>query len=214
VTWLSAKERHRACRFDGDTHDRAGCAADAARQVDSDDRFFDRIDRIDHCRRPAHNFAIKASAEERIDNAVATANRVRRCIVYRTRPSPCGHCGVAGKTLCIADEVDRDIAPAFRQQAGCNKTITAVIAWAGHNAHTTRIAQAADRVGDGTSGTFHEVSPGQSASDRQAIRRRHFGSREQFNHRASLSAVVSPYNSTRHARPGALIVWLKSSHFA
>ncbi len=182
VPGLAAEERDALACFDGRAHNRAARAADAARQIDRDDRRGACVDRFDQRARFALDRAIEAGAEKRVDDHPGTRERLRLCRLDRPLPKLRGRRGIALQRADLSEQQHCHRIAALGEHARGHKSIAAVVAGTGDDHHARAERMARDRVGDRAPRLVHQRHAGDPARNGEPVAFGHFVRGEELDH--------------------------------
>jgi hypothetical protein len=156
-------------------------AVDATRQIDRKHQGTVGVDRLDHRARLAVDGAAEARAEQRIDDQRRLSDRLRIEREHRVFPAARGGGRIALELVALAHQDHRDLAALGGELGGCDKTVAAIVAGAGHDQDRPLLHQRMGGLCDRLARAQHQLEAGRAGRDRELVGALHFGVGQNFH---------------------------------
>ena len=142
-----------------------------------------RVDRLDEITRLPGDVAIKARAEQRVNDHLRADEEVGAGFLGRTFPVLRGMERIAFQAVAVAEKQEPDRIAALGQPACGDKAVAAIVARPGHHhdAGSERMSLG-NEIRHRAAGIGHECRAGHAGGNRQAIGFRHFAVRQKLDH--------------------------------
>ncbi|MEY9370239.1 hypothetical protein ABIE83_004857 [Bradyrhizobium diazoefficiens] len=100
---------------------------------------------------------------------------------HRVLPAARGGGRVALELVALAHQDHRDLAPLGGELGGCDKTVAAIVAGAGHDQDRPLLHQRVGGLGDRLARAQHQLEAGRAGRDRELVGALHFGVGQNFH---------------------------------